>query len=928
MQNKIMNDILVPFWFWNGFQKEDEISRQLELAAGAGLHGMAIHARSGNQTEYLSPRWFELVRHACKEAQRLGLKIWLYDEEGYPSGSVGGRLPALGEPYRQKALAYDYCRADEVAKDHLALFALDDLSRQADLSTLAPDTSVLAFYVENSEPIPYIDTLNAAAVEKFIELTHERYYAEAGEFFGNVIPVIYTDDLNHLLDDNSMHHLSWTPGIEEKFLERYGYSLTEKLPLLLEDLPGCEKLRADYRKLVRDLFLDNCIGVMAKWCSAHGVKIVGHLSGDEGPFSNILRQFTDPMLFYERESVPGIDDFMAGMDDGRYLDCPVNKNGKSMIVLVKTVSSVAHQFGDGSCSGEILTSLGWGVPLARQMAQINVNLVLGVNMLTAHAYSYTSGGITKRDHPASFFYQQPYFKFHKEFSAQLIRSVERLRSGKADNDTLVIYPALTVWTISGADSLTHEKIRHFCNPDFPDLDEYYREFAGILLKLSSCHTQFDLGHEEQLAKYGRVENGKLILGNMEYSSVILPALLNIERSTLDILRRFASDGGKVFYEGDLPRLVGGIECADDMSFIAPPDINAVFMPFTAENMDKLMVQRREVEGKKEYFIVNCSGTVQHLSSGRGFAFYSAESDSLCGGSFELLHGCSVFLVPAEYTEVEYPENASGISEIKWKISRDRGNLFLIDFAAMPDGRNFFCGQFPEHEAGTVLHRKFDFPGGSAVLWSENQKLLLNGVPLKFDLGHHPANNALYGADVSGILKPLDNILEIISDGRRVENMYIEGDFLISLSDNDFKIIPDSPLSFGDLALSGMPFYWGTVVYEGEFTAEKAGTAAFSICGNGVMHIEVNGSAVPLIYTPQAVRRVPVKTGRNKIVITLANSAQNFFGHHREFALTADYRGGEGRSRSSWRPPQRGTQPDSVSVAPFGIETIKLENTML
>ena len=95
-----------------------------------------------------------------------------------------------------------------------------------------------------------------------------------------------------------------------------------------------------------------------------------------------------------------------------------------------------------------------------------------------------------------------------------------------------------------------------------------------------------------------------------------------------------------------------------------------------------------------------------------------------------------------------------------------------------------------------------------------------------------------------------------------------------------------------------------------------------------MHIEVNGSAVPLIYTPQAVRRVPVKTGRNKIVITLANSAQNFFGHHREFALTADYRGGEGRSRSSWRPPQRGTQPDSVSVAPFGIETIKLENTML
>ena len=41
----------VPFWFWNGDQQEDELTRQLELAADGGFRGMAIHARRGNQTE-------------------------------------------------------------------------------------------------------------------------------------------------------------------------------------------------------------------------------------------------------------------------------------------------------------------------------------------------------------------------------------------------------------------------------------------------------------------------------------------------------------------------------------------------------------------------------------------------------------------------------------------------------------------------------------------------------------------------------------------------------------------------------------------------------------------------------------------------------------------------------------------------------------
>jgi hypothetical protein len=45
-------------------------------------------------TEYLSARWFELMRRVVKEFLRLGLVPYLYDENSYPSGLAGGHVPA------------------------------------------------------------------------------------------------------------------------------------------------------------------------------------------------------------------------------------------------------------------------------------------------------------------------------------------------------------------------------------------------------------------------------------------------------------------------------------------------------------------------------------------------------------------------------------------------------------------------------------------------------------------------------------------------------------------------------------------------------------------------------------------------------------------------------------------------------------------
>ena len=40
----------------------------------------------------------------------------------------------------------------------------------------------------------YVDVLNKKAVERFIEVTHERYYETLGDEFGKSIPAIFTDE--------------------------------------------------------------------------------------------------------------------------------------------------------------------------------------------------------------------------------------------------------------------------------------------------------------------------------------------------------------------------------------------------------------------------------------------------------------------------------------------------------------------------------------------------------------------------------------------------------------------------------------------------------------------------------------------------------------------------------------------------------------
>src|SRR5262249_31994953 len=95
-----------PLWVWNDLLTEEEIRSTLRDLAGQDVKQAWVHPRPGLMTPYLSDDWFHLWRVALREAKRLDMNLWIYDENSYPSGFAGGRVPEVMPQSRGRGLVF------------------------------------------------------------------------------------------------------------------------------------------------------------------------------------------------------------------------------------------------------------------------------------------------------------------------------------------------------------------------------------------------------------------------------------------------------------------------------------------------------------------------------------------------------------------------------------------------------------------------------------------------------------------------------------------------------------------------------------------------------------------------------------------------------------------------------------------------------
>jgi len=529
-----------PLWVWNTRVSKSDIDEQLVDFRDHGLGGVFIHPRPGLITPYLSPEWLDLCTYTVAKGKELGMKVWIYDENSYPSGFAGGHVPAqmpgsLVKSLRMTTVKKLPDRLDQKPVLVLAAKAdgFEDITDRWEQQDFGQGDFYLFDYKERN-PSPwyggfnYVDIMQREVTEKFIATTMEPYRAAFGEAFGNTVPGVFQDEA-HIAPAGDSTCISYTPKLFEAFAARWGYDLRLHLPSLYTDIGDWRRVRHNYYATLLELFIVNWAIPYAEYCQKNQLCFTGHYwehrwpSPDHGP---------DNMALASYSHMPGIDILM-----NQYRTAPDAQFGNHR--AVKEIRSAANQMGYTRTMSETYGAAGWDLTFFDQKRIGDWEYALGVNFLNQHLSYMTIMGARKRDHPQSFSYHEPWWPAYKMLADYFGRLSVAMSSGRQENRILVLEPTTTAW-MHYSRSTAH-----------PWMDSLGVCFQNFVNELEKRQIEYDLGCEEIIRRTAGTDGNRLRVGECIYDLVILPPMTeNLDSSTAEILVRYASQNGRVLSFGD------------------------------------------------------------------------------------------------------------------------------------------------------------------------------------------------------------------------------------------------------------------------------------------------------------------------------------------------------------------------------------------
>ena len=546
-QNPTAEYRATPFWAWNCELQKDELLRQIDIFKEMGLGGFHMHCRAGMSTTYLSDDFMGLVKACTDHARENRMLSWLYDEDKWPSGFGGGYV-TKDDAYRQRYIIFT-CDQNYVPGDAARLIARFDVVLGEDKCLKsyrkvtdgeAAEGVLWSVWRELADKTPwynnesYVDTLNKKAIERFIEVTHERYFETVGDDFGNTVPAIFTDEPQFarkstlaFADSKQNVTLPWTDDLEDTFTAAYGESLVDHLPELLWDLPDGQisLTRYHYHDHISERFAQAFADTCGNWCNAHGIALTGHMM-EEPTLHSQTSAIGDCMRSYRSFHIPGIDMLCARFE----------------FTTAKQCQSAVHQYGRPGMMSELYGVTGWDFDFRGHKLHGDWQAALGVTVRVPHLSWVSMKGTAKRDYPASISYQSSWYKEYRYVEDHFGRVNTALTRGNPLVNVAVIHPVESYWLHWGPNEqtlLVRDK-----------MDENFQNITNWLL---TGNIDFDFICESTFPAQCPTGGAPLRVGEMAYDVVIVPECETLRSTTLDRLEAFRAAGGKLVFMGDAPK---------------------------------------------------------------------------------------------------------------------------------------------------------------------------------------------------------------------------------------------------------------------------------------------------------------------------------------------------------------------------------------
>ncbi len=570
----------IPFWMLNDASSVTEKIEYLRQCHRGGYEAMAMHPRAGNLVPYASTEWFDMVAALVEEGRRLGMDLWLYDEDPFPSGAGGGLVMAEHPELQAHTMAWVECppsldpgalwRIAETPVLWAGLVSERAPRRMRDLTDqvgpvrsewfMCPwdsryyydETPFVdcprgsAVHLWYSLRVPAIpkgfrlgavtlvrpgidgpwgslpDLLNPAAFERFRALILDRYTHTVGRHYGRTIPGIFTDE--------AKPHGGWpvTPDLWREFVAQHGYDLRRRLPRLfgapLDELDA--QTRLDYRGWVSRRFLDAFVRPYRAYCDSVGLRLVGHFSPEDDPIAEAM-SLQSVMPIMRTMTHPGTDIIIPLVGDAR---SPTLNLGSVR------AASLRSRYETSWCFSETLALSDWTATTRLSRKILAWQKVLGIDRFFFHGFYSASEGVQRYEAPPDYGPKNSVFAGMCELNAWLKRIEQRMDGAVEQAPVAILNSLYSHWMTGGGQAVgdRQKKMR--------------TSLWQTLLNVLKAHVGVQVVDESEFAA-AQVNDGCLTVGRRRYSTLLVPDMDAIGQRSIEALERMAQQGGRVVHFG-------------------------------------------------------------------------------------------------------------------------------------------------------------------------------------------------------------------------------------------------------------------------------------------------------------------------------------------------------------------------------------------
>ena len=565
---------IMPFWFLNDDLEEEEIVRQIREMHAKGFGGFIPHARVGlsRRVGYLTDEWFRLMRVAAAEAERLGMKVVLYDEGSYPSGSAAGRVVAENPAFAAKCIVPLTKDVDGPAtgywRPNRSRFMQDRIlcvvqARLTGENAIDPATAAVLPMDESGGEVVRYDVpegswrlmavlecysggiirgvhdeedeghalapaagniMDPDSVACFIRHTHDQYYKHLKEWFGTTVVAMFTDEPNPLGRGPKRGPRPWpfAEGFVEDLSNYWREDVPTWLPALWTDYgPRTEEFRAKYSRAYHDRIEWIFYGAQSGWCADHGIALTGH--PEQSNEMGGLKYF----------QWPGQDMVW------RYIE-PGNESGVSgpHSAAAKAATSAAVLHKRRRIASEALGAYGWRLTLDEAKWVTDWHMVRGNNLFFLHAMFYSIRGRRAYESEPDLGMHNAWWPYFQVLGDYTRRVCALLTDGELVCDVAVL---------SDPNSLRWDAAR--------ELLENQIDFCYV---------------DDAAVRHGTPADGRMVIGGGSFRAVVCDPQ-TVDEATGDALADFERAGGTVVRAWEPGRLAPRLAAAlgKDVEWPAP-----------------------------------------------------------------------------------------------------------------------------------------------------------------------------------------------------------------------------------------------------------------------------------------------------------------------------------------------------------------------